>query len=155
MVYQFIPPNDWENVKVPWVIIPQIVIIPIFCGRDNAIGTTLLNDWEWSVYTTVKKHCDDWGMVQMALFYHVLPTSVLVVPEESHWLIKWFRMEKFEGSNRNMPSLPTDYCPNQWRWSVSTDIDLKCQDNDGWLIHFWIFIPVESALVCHPADWVW
>ena len=31
------------------------------CGKNGAMFTN--HDWEWFIYTTYKKHGDDWGMV--------------------------------------------------------------------------------------------
>ena len=38
--------------------------MPISCGENNAMFTT--HDWEWFLSPI---YGDDWGMVQMALFY--------------------------------------------------------------------------------------
>ena len=53
-------------------------VLHVWCCAPNTsnVGKTMPclppMNWEWFIYTTYKstsKNCDDWGMVQMALFY--------------------------------------------------------------------------------------
>ena len=46
--------------------------------NDNG-GKTMSSTTHLGMVYTTYKNGDDWGMVQMALFYHVLPTVIIIL----------------------------------------------------------------------------